>query len=96
LIKPQDNLLRFESIENEVLDKKIQYGDPVNAVVDYQVTIRTQPGGGVFEGTFRFDEEFSVLDLVSDISRLNRYNDSSNCVQESELKKLCYCKNKSI
>lgn len=94
LIKPQDNLLKFESIENEVLHKKIQYGDPVNAVVDYQVTIRTQPGGGVFEGTFRFDEEFSALDLVSDISRLNRYNDSSNCVQKSELRKLCYCKNR--
>lgn len=93
LIKPLDSLLRFESSENEVLNQKIRYGDPVNPVVDYQVTIRTRPGGGVFEGTFRHNEEYMALDLVSDISRLNKYRDGSYCIQNSELKKYCYCAN---
>lgn len=93
LIKPLDSLLKFESSENEVLNQKIRYGDPVNPVVDYQVTIRTRPGGGVFEGTFRHNEEYMALDLVSDISRLNRYRDGSYCIQNSELKKYCYCAN---
>ncbi|XP_061188854.1 uncharacterized protein LOC133197031 [Saccostrea echinata] len=91
-IKPQDNVLRFEGIENEVLNRKILYGYPVNAIVDYQVTIRTQPGEGVFEGTFRYDEEYSRLNLVGDISRLNKYSDSSYCVQGTEAEKFCYCR----
>lgn len=93
LIRPFDSLLKFENSENEVLNQKIRYGDPVNPVVDYQVTIRTRPGGGVFEGTFRHNEEYMALDLVSDISRLNRYRDGSYCIQNFELKKYCNCVN---
>jgi hypothetical protein len=42
----------------------------VNNLVDYQLTIQTRPGGALFEGTFRFDEEKKKVQMTGDISRI--------------------------
>lgn len=96
LIKPRDKVLKFLSVDHEVLNKQVLYGDAVNPLVHYQLTIRTHPGEAVFEGTFLYNEEYRALSLVSDISRLSRYQEFSQCVSSPKLKKYCYCVDKEI
>jgi hypothetical protein len=38
----------------------------VNAYVDYQLTIQTRPGGALFEGTLRFDEETKNVQMMGE------------------------------
>jgi hypothetical protein len=42
-------------------------GKRVNSYVDYQLTIQTRPGGALFEGTLRFDEETKNVQMMGDI-----------------------------
>jgi hypothetical protein len=51
----------------------VLYEERVNTYVDYQITLQTKPGDAVFEGTLRYDENEKTLDLVGDISRINKY-----------------------
>jgi hypothetical protein len=59
---------------------------------DYQLTIQTRPGGALFEGTLRFDEETKHVQMMGDISRINRYGTQSHCIDTTNVKKFCYCK----
>jgi hypothetical protein len=69
------NISIFTSTEskNDVIDRTGLYGERVNIYVDYQLTLQTKPGDAVFEGTLRYDESEKTLDLVGDISRINKY-----------------------
>ena len=67
-------------------------GKRVNRYVDYQLTIQSRPGGALFEGTFRFDEETKKVQMMGDISRINRYGTQSHCIDTTNVKKFCYCK----
>lgn len=89
---PSDKVLRFEQSKNDVIDRTVLYGERVNTYVDYQITLQTKPGDAVFEGTLRYDENEKTLDLVGDISRINKYGSQSHCVEGYHLRKLCYCK----
>jgi hypothetical protein len=89
---PSDKVLRFEQSKNDVIDRTVLYGERVNTYVDYQITLQTKPGDAVFEGTLRYDENEKTLDLVGDISRINKYGSQSHCVEGHHLRKLCYCK----
>ncbi|XP_071125528.1 uncharacterized protein [Mytilus edulis] len=89
---PSDKVLRFEQSKNDVIDRKVIYGDRVKSYIDYQITVQTQPGDAVFEGTLRYDEKGKTYDLVGDVSRINKYGDQSHCIEQHHLKKLCYCK----
>jgi hypothetical protein len=52
-----DKVLSFNRKQSDVNNLLVEYGKRVNAYVDYQLTIQTRPGGALFEGTLRFDEE---------------------------------------
>lgn len=91
-IVPSDKVLRFEQSKNDVVDRHVVYGERANPYIDYQVTLQTSPGGAVFEGTIRFDEENKSYDLVGDVSRINKYGEQSHCIDVHHLRKLCYCK----
>ena len=51
-----DKVLSFKRKLSGV-NNLVEYGKRVNTYVDYQLTVKTRPGGALFEGTFRFDEE---------------------------------------
>ncbi|GLV32565.1 uncharacterized protein CBL_00725 [Carabus blaptoides fortunei] len=62
----------------------------------YLLFIETMPGRGKFEATVSLERSSKtnedVFKLHSSISRLDSYADQSNCVQDANLKKYCYCR----
>lgn len=65
-------------------------GDGVE-LVDYTITIETEPGGAIFEGTVRYRGEDKSKKLVGSVSRLNAYGKQSACVGEFNMRLYCYC-----
>lgn len=63
-------------------------------IVDYTITFRTQPGGGVFEVTVRRHKSAKKIkfEVTGTISRTNLYGKQSACVTDFHLKLYCYCK----
>jgi hypothetical protein len=62
---------------------------PVNSHDDFVVAFNTLPGGAVFEATVRRVK--SALQLQGDVSRISTYGNSSDCVDDADLKLYCYC-----
>jgi hypothetical protein len=87
-----DKVLSFNRKLSDVNNLLVEYGKRVNTYVDYQLTIQTIPGGALFEGTLRFDEETKNVKMMGDISRINRYGTQSHCIDTTNVKKFCYCK----
>jgi len=88
------NILRFKQ-SSDSHGRVPDLTDTMNATeVLYQVTLRTKPGGGIFEATVRhtlYDDTYSV-DLGV-ISRINRYSLQPHCVKDRlpHLRPYCYC-----
>ncbi|XP_028403231.1 uncharacterized protein LOC114525964 [Dendronephthya gigantea] len=58
---------------------------------NYQLLVRTVPGGGLFEATVQLlDGKFQY---GKEISRINKYGDQPRCIAEKRpyLRKFCYC-----
>jgi hypothetical protein len=87
-----DKVLSYNRKQSDVNNLLVEYGKRVNTYVDYQLTIQTRPGGALFEGTLRFDEETKNVKMMGDISRINRYGTQSHCIDTTNVKKYCYCK----
>uniref|UniRef100_T1IUT3 DUF229 domain-containing protein n=1 Tax=Strigamia maritima TaxID=126957 RepID=T1IUT3_STRMM len=61
----------------------------------YQVQIHTQPGEGHFEASLKYDVTTKTFSIrTTDISRVNKYGQAAECVEETQeqLRKYCYCK----
>lgn len=68
----------------------VETGRETNKVNDYQLQVTTLPGLAKFEATVReYHNEFS---LVGSVSRLNVYGNQSYCVNDPNIKLICYCK----
>lgn len=97
---PQCAILELKSI----LDAKVWSGksqppkvtdlEKIPPNVDYTVTVRTEPGGAIFEATVRHGTKDSSQRLVGSISRLNLYGKQSACVDDSKMRLYCYCSNR--
>ncbi|XP_003493439.1 uncharacterized protein LOC100749022 [Bombus impatiens] len=62
-----------------------------NQLIDYTITIQTEPGDAIFEGTIRYRNESKTNKLVGSVSRLNAYGKQSACVDEFNMRLYCYC-----
>ncbi|XP_031843546.1 uncharacterized protein LOC116431792 isoform X2 [Nomia melanderi] len=61
-------------------------------LIDYTITIQTEPGDAIFEGTVRNRVKDNTTDkLVGSVSRLNAYGKQSACVDEFNMRLYCYC-----
>lgn len=65
--------------------------DQNNSEVDYLIVVSATPSGGLFEATVRCDTRTLKCSVIDDISRINRYGDQSACVDNSVLRKFCFC-----
>lgn len=92
-ILPYDEVLRFKKSKNDVINRKVTYGDKVNSFVHYQLIVQTLPGHGMFEATIKYDEFHDSSNIASDISRINLYGNQSICVNDHSIKKYCFCQN---
>ncbi|XP_071143511.1 uncharacterized protein [Mytilus edulis] len=90
-ILPYDEVLRFRKSKNDVINRKVTFGDKVNSFVHYQLIVQTSPGNGRFEATIKYDELHDSSKIASDISRINLYGNQSNCVNDHSIKKYCFC-----
>lgn len=91
LILP-NKVLTFKRSDYDVINRTVVFGDRIDSYVDYQLTIETKPGYGLFEATVRYNEKYKTFKLMGEVSRINRYGSQSHCVHNSHLKKICYCK----
>ena len=87
-----EDVLRFEESLHDVINRTVRFGDRSESVVIYQLTIETEPGNALFEGTVKYDEYQDSFVLAGDISRINAYGTQSDCINSFKLKKFCYCK----
>ena len=90
-MQSNDKVLRFEDSFHDVINKTVVYGEKTDAPVVYQVTLSTLPGHALFEATLTHDPVFNIFKLAGSISRINAYSDQSICVDNSKLKKFCFC-----
>ncbi|GMS88873.1 hypothetical protein PENTCL1PPCAC_11048, partial [Pristionchus entomophagus] len=80
----QNNCAKLEP--DEIMDLKMIVGSSGL----YETTVRMKPSGGLFQTFVReSDGHFSVVS--PDITRLDRYGDQANCIDNNELRPLCYC-----
>jgi hypothetical protein len=91
-IVANDKVLHFKRSLGDVLGRTVTFGNRTNTFIDYQMAVRTAPGGGLFETTVRYSEMDKGLTIVGDISRINRYGDQSSCINNFHMKKYCYCR----
>ncbi|XP_012139050.1 uncharacterized protein LOC100878029 isoform X2 [Megachile rotundata] len=60
-------------------------------LVDYTITLQTEPGNAIFEGTIRHRSSDKSNKLVGSVSRLNAYGKQSACIDEYNMRLYCYC-----
>ena len=60
-------------------------------IVRYLLTLRTTPGGGLFEATVHHVVGGNVYEIMDEISRINCYGNQSYCIDYHRHKKFCHC-----
>lgn len=62
--------------------------------IDYLIMFDVLPSQGIFEATVRsFQNNQEKFELVGSVSRINLYEHQGDCVNDSELRKYCFCQN---
>lgn len=90
-----ENVLKFKNTKD--IDGRIpDLSDNTTAQrLYYQITLETTPGNGVFEVTSSVDVTSGQINMDdTDVSRINRYGDSPNCIVDKNpaLRPYCVCK----
>lgn len=97
------NAQQLQSNSEVIGNRKWRYGTYVSegtasGLISFlRVTLRTEPGGGVFETSMQFDSsgdrpnDFQIPG--GEISRINAYGSAGNCVSaiDRRLEKFCFC-----
>lgn len=86
-------LRKEDRLENDITNKKLRFGRRTVTMVDYLITVKATPGGGLFEATVRHNEEMDTFEKMGEISRINKYQGQSDCVESPRLQKYCFCRN---
>lgn len=86
-----ENVLSFRNSFNDVLGRRVEYGGRTEPINTYLITIRVQPGNGVFEATVGKSVEDMNFRIYGDVSRINAYNDKASCMKTHKLRKFCFC-----
>lgn len=79
-----------ESHEKEILGK-------IKNFLTFVIIFVTSPGDAIYEATvkrihFTKESKNVTFSLLGPISRLNTYENQSNCVNDSTIQLYCYCK----
>ena len=72
-----------------ILDRKFKI-----QATQYEVVFSVEPSNGIYEATVEYLYDTKDIRVNSDISRVNRYGDQSNCIARDypHLRKYCFCK----
>ena len=67
-----------------------------NTDISYQIVLTTEPGKGTYELSLKYNKLTNLFKFnKNEISRINNYNNTSNCMvkKRPDLRQFCYCKN---
>ncbi|XP_054718470.1 LOW QUALITY PROTEIN: uncharacterized protein LOC129227876 [Uloborus diversus] len=81
-------MLKLDELKYSGDENFIVYGEKTNPYVELLVTVKANPGGAEFESTIR---SFRDRSEVLGVSRINKYGNQGDCVNDSDLQKYCYC-----
>ncbi|KAK6195065.1 hypothetical protein SNE40_000572 [Patella caerulea] len=60
-----------------------------------KISVVLNPGSGEFDTTLVYDAHTQKFDSAGQISRINKYGHTADCVKGEKIQKLCYCKKQS-
>ena len=83
--------LSLGSVES-VIEEKSTEKENKSIIRNFRVVITTEPGEAQFNASVKFDESTNKAKVVSEIDRTNTYLGQSECIDNMELRKYCYCK----
>ncbi|XP_035225967.1 uncharacterized protein LOC118198414 [Stegodyphus dumicola] len=86
--KPIKEMLTYSELERAGDEKSVVFDDSIGSHLEYQVTLQAEPGGAEFESTLQYIKEAFKL---GDISRINKYGNQGDCIDDSEMRKYCFC-----
>jgi hypothetical protein len=100
-----NEVLSYNNIDDEFLGNSIieqfnnSYYHELNSFVDteitFQISLKTWPGDGAFEMSLKYDLKNNKLIFnKNEISRINNYHNTSNCINKirPDMRQYCYCK----
>lgn len=67
-----------------------------NTDITYQIVLTAEPGSATYELSFKYNKLENLFKFnKNEISRINNYNNTSNCMlkKRPDLRQFCYCKN---
>lgn len=91
---PYCSKLNLKSIQKVSVEQSTMGGKITDGLIisDYIITVKTYPGGGLFEATIRHNNVSDTYLQIGQVSRINEYGSQSSCVNDYILKLYCYCK----
>ncbi|KAK7076302.1 hypothetical protein SK128_003802 [Halocaridina rubra] len=63
-------------------------------VQSYLLQAKLLPGDVIIEATVRYNPQLQVFQLTGEMSRINKYGDTSHCLHHTILRKFCFCKDR--
>lgn len=63
-----------------------------NKFIKILLTILVKPSKGILEVLIGYTHDTKQYSLLSDFDRINEYGNESHCVNDREIKSICYCK----
>lgn len=89
------SLLSIEaaSVERSSMSEKFDWNstDANAAKSSYVITVKTTPGGGVFEASVKYEADRRAFLVIGSVSRINTYGNQGNCINDYILRLYCYC-----
>ncbi|KAH6938097.1 hypothetical protein HPB50_006734 [Hyalomma asiaticum] len=79
-----------------VLDARVLLSRAPEKVVGYRLSVLVSPSGAIFEATLRLVDGDHSVQLLGEVSRINKYKGQGKCMGSVELRKICFCTSSSI
>ena len=91
-----NNSTKLNSFQNlNETQNETKLNDHLNVEHVFQIVLTTWPGNAVFELSCKYNQYTGIFKFnKNEISRINRYNSTSNCMlnKRPDLRQYCYCK----
>ena len=89
IVLPYNNKCTSLHLKKIVSAKLLDSKDP--RIILVVVAVQVMPSEGIFEATIKYSKENDRFSVVGHITRLNKYENQSWCVNEVKLKPFCFC-----
>ena len=66
-------------------------GSKNRSTIEYLISFNVKPSMASLEATVRCDKKCKIMERIGSISRTNRYGNQSSCINDEELRKICFC-----